>query len=81
MSAGNSSFHCYDVAYARIHLYPVRNEDNGKWHFELSYNVGGYFRNVLNIVRALFEQGVVVGVCPGSNKYREEIAVPAESYE
>ncbi len=57
----NSSYHCFDVAYARIHLWPVR-EDDGLWHFEMSYNVGGYFRDILNIVRALYEQGIIVGI-------------------
>ena len=57
----NSSCHCHDVAYARIHLWPVR-EDDGLWHFEISYNVGGYFRDILNIVRALYEQGIIVGI-------------------
>ncbi len=59
--AANSSYHCFDVAYARIHLWPVR-EDDGLWHFEISYNVGGYFRDILNIVRALYEQGIIVGI-------------------
>lgn len=58
----NSLYHCHDVAYARIHLWPVRDDDSGEWHFELSYNVVGYFRDVLNIVRALYEQGVVIGI-------------------
>ena len=58
---GNSPYHCLDVAYARIHLWPVR-EDDGSWHFEISYNVCGYFRDVLNIVRALYEQGIIVGI-------------------
>lgn len=58
----NSPYHCLDVAYARIHLWPVRDEDSEKWHFELGYHVGGYFRDVLNIVRALYEQGVVIGI-------------------
>lgn len=59
--AANSSYHCHDVAYARVHLWPVR-EDDGSWHFEISYNVCGYFRDVLNIVRALYEQGIIVGI-------------------
>ena len=58
---GNSLYHCLDVAYARIHLWPVR-EDDGLWHFEISYNVCGYFRDVLNIVRALYEQGIIIGI-------------------
>lgn len=57
----NSSYHCFDVAYARIHLWSVLNDD-GLWHFEMSYNVGGYFRDILNIVRALYEQGIIVGI-------------------
>ncbi len=57
----NSLYHCSDVAYARVHLWAVR-EDSGLWHFEMSYNVGGYFRDILNIVRALYEQGIIVGI-------------------
>lgn len=58
---GNSLFHCLDVVYARIHLWPVR-EDDGLWHFEITYNVCGYFHDVLNIVRALYEQGIIIGI-------------------
>lgn len=58
---GNTLFHCLDVVYARIHLWPVR-EDDGLWHFEITYNVCGYFRDVLNIVRALYEQGIIIGI-------------------
>lgn len=57
----NSLYHCFDVAYARVHLWAVR-EESGLWHFEMSYNVGGYFRDILNIVRALYEQGIIVGI-------------------
>lgn len=57
----NTLYHCFDVAYARVHMWPVR-EDSGLWHFEMSYNVGGYFRDILNIVRALYEQGIIVGI-------------------
>lgn len=58
---GNTLFHCLDVVYARIHLWPVR-EDDDLWHFEITYNVCRYFRDVLNIVRALYEQGIIIGI-------------------
>ena len=53
----NSLYHCHDVAYARIHLVP-RRDDDGLWRLELSYNVVGYFRDALNIVTAFLKQGV-----------------------
>ena len=28
-------YHCYDVLYVRIHLYPKHNTDTGKWYFDL----------------------------------------------
>lgn len=59
--AENSPYHCLDVAYARIHLWPVRDK-NGLWHFETGFHVRGYFRDMLNIVRNLYDQGVIVGI-------------------
>ena len=53
----NSSYHCLDVAYARIHLTPRRDKE-GTWRLVLSYNVAGYFQDVLNIVTAFHQRGI-----------------------
>lgn len=53
----NTAYHCHDVAYARIHLLP-RRDTQGGWHLALSYNVVGYFQDVLNIVEAFYKIGV-----------------------
>lgn len=53
----NTACHCHDVAYARIHLLPRRDTESG-WHLALSYNVAGYFQDVLHIVEAFHHIGV-----------------------
>ena len=68
----NSSYHCMDVNYARIHLYPRKkenrwaNEDvpvaDGQWYFTLSYSVYGYSNDVVNKLEALCDAGIGV-VC------------------
>ncbi len=57
----NSSYHCHDVAYARIHLWPHRNEE-GLWFFSLAYNVVGYFQDVLNILTVFYQMGVGIDI-------------------
>ena len=57
----NSSYHCFDVAYARIHLWAIQADD-GKWYFKMSFNVRGYFHDVLNILRSLYTQGIIVSI-------------------
>ena len=57
----NASYHCHDVAYARIHLMPWRDKTGG-WHLALSYNVAGYFKDVLHIVEAFLSQGVGIDI-------------------
>lgn len=65
----NSSFHNNDVAYARIHLWPVRNGEfrdsrsdipDGSWYFVLNYSVGGYSRDMINILDSLIGAGINV---------------------
>ncbi|MBQ9555152.1 MAG: hypothetical protein IJV05_02900 [Muribaculaceae bacterium] len=68
----NSSYHCMDVAYARIHLYPRKKENrwddedvpvaDGQWYFTLSFSVYGYSNDVVNILEALCDAGIGV-VC------------------
>lgn len=68
----NSSFHCMDVAYARIHLHPHKKgegwrEDDiavqdGQWYFSLHYSVYGYSVDVVNMLEALCKEGIGV-VC------------------
>lgn len=66
----NSSFHCMDVAYARIHLHAWKkgercgNEDvqivDGHWYFSLSFDVYGYSNDVVNMLVVLNEKGIGV---------------------
>ena len=64
----NSSYHCHDVAYARVHLQPIKKGDysfdekldvpNGKWYFSLGYSVYGYSQDVVNMLEALRDAGI-----------------------
>ena len=66
----NSPYHCNDVAYARIHLIPRKNEGydfdddvpvpEGLWYFELNFSVYGYSQDVVNIFEALSDAGIGV---------------------
>jgi len=68
----NSSFHCMDVAYARIHLHTCKktnrwgNENvpvaDGQWYFSLRYRVYGYSNDLVNLLEALADAGIGV-VC------------------
>ena len=60
----NSPYHNMDVAYARIHLAPIRNEQTGLWEYNLWVGVYGYYPDVLAIVEALYNQGIRVVVSP-----------------
>lgn len=57
----NEGYHCHDVAYARIHLWPKRGED-GLWYFRLGYNVVGYFQDVLHVVSVFHQMGVGIDI-------------------
>lgn len=64
----NSSYHCHDVAYARVHLQPIKKgkysyDDesdipDGKWYFTLAYSVYGYSQDVVNMLEALRDEGI-----------------------
>jgi hypothetical protein len=66
----NSPYHCNDVAYARIHLIPRKNEGydfdqdipvaEGMWYFELNFSVYGYSQDVVNIFEALSDARIGV---------------------
>lgn len=60
----NSPYHNMDVAYARIHLWPHRDEQTGLWELHLSFDVYGYYPDVLAIAEALYNQGIRVVVSP-----------------
>ena len=66
----NSTFHCLDVAYARIHLAAVKDGTSwasdkvdvpeGYWYFSLYYSVYGYTQDVFNIIETLWLEGIRV---------------------
>ena len=63
----NSSYHCMDVAYARIHLgFNGKSEDYkevcGPYHFSIWFGVGGYWDEVMDIAIGLYDQGIVLEV-------------------
>ena len=60
----NSWFHNMDVAYARIHLSPMKNEQTNLWEYHLWFNVYGYYADVLTVAQALYNQGIRVVISP-----------------
>ena len=64
----NSSYHCHDVAYARVHLQPIKKSNysfdeelevpDGKWYFSLGYSVYGYSQDMVNMLEALRDAGI-----------------------
>ena len=76
-----SPYHCNDVAYARIHLIPRKNEGydfdqdipvaEGMWYFELSFSVYGYSQDVVNIfgLYKMASETDWVSISPVPNKY------------
>lgn len=52
----NSVYHCMEVAYARIFLYPVKEE--GHWCLSLDYSIYGYTQDVFNILESLWQEGI-----------------------
>ena len=72
----NSSFHCMDVAYARIYLYAHKKKDywgknvsvaDDHWFFSLGFSVYGYSNDVVNMLEALSDAGIGV-VCDESKR-------------
>lgn len=57
----NEGYHCHDVAYARIHLWPGRDE-HGRWYFSIGYHGVGYFQDVLNIVSTFRQMGIGIDI-------------------
>lgn len=66
--SANSHYHCLDVAYARVHLSPVKRGEyqydrdvkvpKGKWYFSLGYSVYGYSQDVVNMLETLLDAGI-----------------------
>lgn len=63
----NSSYHNKDVAYARIHLWPLRNGEyldlrtdvpESSWYFALEYSMSGYSQAMINIMDSLISAGI-----------------------
>ena len=53
-----NSYHCYDIVYVQIHLYPQHDRENGCWHFELSFDLGHYANVGFRIAFALEKAGI-----------------------
>lgn len=58
--AENSSFHCLDVVYARVHLWVRKDETTGKWHFVLSTSSYWNLDEYLTIVEKLYDGGIIL---------------------
>lgn len=58
--AQNSSFHCLDVVYARVHLWARKDETTGKWHFVLSTSSYWNLDEYLTIVEKLYDGGIIL---------------------
>lgn len=65
----NRFFHCLDVAYARIHLLPLKNDlfrilentdSSSYWYIDLDYSVYGYTNDYFNILESFCEKGIRV---------------------
>ncbi len=52
----NSPYHCYDVCYARVHLFP--QSDNGGNYLELAAHYEGWIPNLVSMAVALYKTGV-----------------------
>ena len=65
----NRFFHCLDVAYARIHLLPFKNDlfrslentdSSSYWRIDLRYSVYGYTNDFFNILETLYKNNIRV---------------------
>lgn len=52
----NSPYHCYDVCYARVHLFP--QSDNGGYYLELAAHYEGWIPNLVSMAVALYKARV-----------------------
>lgn len=53
-----SPYHCYDIVYVRVNLYPERNPQTGQWYFELVFGLSAYGEAGFRIADALEKAGV-----------------------
>ena len=52
----NSSYHCFDICYARVHLFA--QSYNGRYYLELAAHYEGWLHELLRIAIALYKAGV-----------------------
>lgn len=52
------SYHCYDVVYVQIHLYPKRSSENGRWYYELDFDLELYTDAGSRIITSLEKAGI-----------------------
>ena len=52
----NSPYHCYDVCYARVHLFP--QSDGADYYLELAAHYEGWIKNLICMAVALYKAGV-----------------------
>ena len=52
----NSPYHCYDVCYARVHLFP--QSDGADYYLELAAHYEGWIPNLVSMAVALYKAGV-----------------------
>jgi hypothetical protein len=52
----NSSYHCFDIRYARVHLFAQEYKD--RYYLELAAHYEGWLRELLRIAVALYKAGV-----------------------
>ena len=61
-------YHCYDVVYVQIHLYPERNSETGRWYFALAYDLELYADAGFRVASALEKAGIPFGVGDAEGK-------------
>lgn len=58
--AENSSFHCLDVVYARVHLWVRKDKTSGKWHFIIDTSSYCNLDEYLTIVEKFYDDGIIL---------------------
>ena len=58
--AENSSYHCLDVVYARVHLWVRKDKTSGKWHFIIDTSSYWNLDEYLTIVEKLYDDGIIL---------------------
>ena len=61
-------YHCYDVVYVQIHLYPESNSETGRWYFALAYDLELYADAGFRVASALEKAGIPFGVGDAEGK-------------